>query len=79
MIFFFFFFFFLFIYFFVVFFVIIITVQFANSTLLSLLSFSYFITPYDAQASSAFSALIFTSDEYDLYFFTVANRGGFDN
>ena len=31
---------------------------FANSTLLSLLSFSYFITPYDAQASSAFSALI---------------------
>ena len=30
----------------------------ANSTLLSLLSFSYFITPYDAQASSAFSALI---------------------
>ena len=33
--------------------------KFANSTLLSLLSFSYFITPYDAQASSAFSALIF--------------------
>ena len=32
--------------------------KFANSTLLSLLSFSYFITPYDAQASSAFSALI---------------------
>ena len=31
--------------------------KFANSTLLSLLSFSYFITPYDAQASSAFSAL----------------------
>ena len=30
----------------------------ANSTLLSLLSFSYFITPYDAQASSAVSALI---------------------
>ena len=29
-----------------------------NSTLLSLLRFSYFITPYDAQASSAFSALI---------------------
>ena len=48
------------------FFLIIITVQislllqckFANSTLLSLLRFSYFITPYDAQASSAFSALI---------------------
>ena len=33
--------------------------KFANSTLLSLLSFSYFISPYDAQASSAFSALIF--------------------
>ena len=30
----------------------------ANSTLLSLFRFSYFITPYDAQASSAFSALI---------------------
>ena len=35
--------------------------KFANSTLLSLLSFSYFITPYDAQASSAFSALILLS------------------
>ena len=33
--------------------------KFANSTLLSLLSFSYFITPYDAQASSALSALIY--------------------
>ena len=32
--------------------------KFTNSTLLSLLSFSYFITPYDAQASSASSALI---------------------
>ena len=32
--------------------------KFANLTLLSLLSFSCFITPYDAQASSAFSALI---------------------
>ena len=30
----------------------------ANSKLLSLLKFSYFITPYDAQASSAFSTLI---------------------
>ena len=30
----------------------------ANSTLVSLLRFSYFITPYDAQASSALSALI---------------------
>ena len=33
--------------------------KFANSTLLSLLSFSFFITPYDVQASSAFSALIY--------------------
>ena len=32
----------------------------ANSTLLSVLRFSYFITPYDAEASSAFSALIYT-------------------
>ena len=32
--------------------------KFANSTLLPLLRVSYFITPYDAQASSAFSALI---------------------
>ena len=32
--------------------------KFANSTLLSVLSFSYFITPYDAQASSVFSILI---------------------
>ena len=32
--------------------------KFANSTLLSLLRFSYFITPFDAQASSALSALI---------------------
>ena len=29
----------------------------ANSTLLSLLRVSYFITPYDARASSAYSAL----------------------
>ena len=47
--------------FFVFFFFLSLLLQckFANSTLLSLLSFSYFITPYDAQASSAFSALIF--------------------
>ena len=39
---------------FFMFLVIIITVQiYANSTLLSLLRFSYFITLYDAQASSA--------------------------
>ena len=46
--------------FFVFFFFLSLLLQckFANSTLLSLLSFSYFITPYDAQASSAFSALI---------------------
>ena len=36
--------------------------KFANSTLLPVLSFSYFITPYDAQASSAFSALIFSEE-----------------
>ena len=40
-------------FFFFMFFVIIITVKIANLTLLSLLRFSYFITPYDAQASSA--------------------------
>ena len=47
-------------------FVIIITVQICkfNSWLLSLLSFSYFITPYDAQASSAFSALIFNNQAH---------------
>ena len=43
--------------------------KFANSTLLSLLSFSYFITPYDAQASSAFSALI-----YDAYYVRYSKR-----
>ena len=48
-----------FIYFFYVFFLsLLLQCKFANSTLLSLLSFSNFITPYDAQASSAFSALI---------------------
>ena len=46
--------FFLFIYFFNVFLSLLLQYKFANSTLLSLLSFSYFITPYDAQASSAF-------------------------
>ena len=57
-----FFFFFLLIYFFYVFFLsLLLQCKFANSTLLSLLSFSYFITPYDAQASSAFSALIIIS------------------
>ena len=44
--------------FFVFFLSLLLQCKFANSTLLSLLSFSYFITPYDAQASSAFSALI---------------------
>ena len=39
--------------------------NFENSTLLFLLSFSYFITPYDAQASSAFSALIFLSSFFE--------------
>ena len=45
-------------YFFIFFLSLLLQCKFANSTLLSLLSFSYFITPYDAQASSAFSALI---------------------
>ena len=58
MIFFFFFLIFLFIYFLCFFLSLLLQCKFANSTLLSLLSFSYFITPYDAQASSAFSALI---------------------
>ena len=44
--------------FFVFFLSLLLQCKFANSTLLSLLSFSYFITPYDAQACSAFSALI---------------------
>ena len=50
---------FLFIYFFYVFCLsLLLQCKFANSTLLSILSFSYFMTPCDAQASSAFSALI---------------------
>ena len=48
----------LFIYFLCFFLSLLLQCKFVNSTLLSLLSFSYFITPYDAQASSAFSALI---------------------
>ena len=48
-----------FVFFFVFFLSLLLQCKLANSTLLSLLSFSYFITPYDAQASSAFSALIF--------------------
>ena len=55
------FFFFMFFFFFF-FFVIVITVQIQHYCFL--LRFSYFITPYDAQASSAFSALIF-KDFYD--------------
>ena len=47
--------------FFYVFLSLLLQCKFANSTLLSLLRFSYFITPYDAQASSAFSALIILS------------------
>ena len=41
-----------------IFFSLLLQCKFANSTLLSLLRFTYFITPYDAQASSALSALI---------------------
>ena len=51
--------FFLFIFFMFFFLSLLLQCKFANSTLLSLLSFSNFITPFDAQASSAFSALIF--------------------
>ena len=57
-IFFFFFFYFLMYLFFCLFLSLLLQCKFANSTLLSLLSFSYYITPYDAQACSAFSALI---------------------
>ena len=57
--FFFFFIFFIYFFFFYVFLSLLLQCKFANSTLLSILSFSNFITPYDAQASSAFSALIF--------------------
>ena len=51
---------FLFIFFlcFFIFLLLLLQCKFANSTLLSLLRFSYFITPYDAQAFSAFSVLI---------------------
>ena len=56
---FFFFFLFFYLFFFYVFLSLLLQCKFANPTLLSLLSFSDFITPYDAQASSAFSALIF--------------------
>ena len=52
--------FFFYVFFFFFFFLsLLLQCKFAYSTLLSLLRFSYFITPYDAQASSAFSALIF--------------------
>ena len=47
--------------FFFMFLSLLLQCKFANSALLSLLSFSYFITPHDAQASSAFSALILSS------------------
>ena len=50
--------FFFFVFFLCFFLTLLLQCKFANSTLLSLLSFSNFITPYDAQASSAFSALI---------------------
>ena len=54
----FFYYYFLFIYFLCFFLSLLLQCKFANLTLLSLLRFSYFIIPYDAQASSAFSALI---------------------
>ena len=46
------------IFFYVFFFFFFVICYSANSTLLSLLRFSKFIIPCDAQASSAFSALI---------------------
>ena len=52
--------------FFYVFLSLLLQCKFANLTLLSLLRFSYFITPYDAQASSAFSALIFIGKSENL-------------
>ena len=59
--------FFIYLFFYVFFFLsLLLQYKFANSTLLSLLSFSYFITPYDAQASSAFSALIFITSGPEL-------------
>ena len=54
-----FFFYFFYLFFYVFFLSLLLQCKFANSTLLSLLSFSK--TPYDAQASSAFSALIIYS------------------
>ena len=59
----------------------------ANSTLLSLLSFSYFITSYAAQASCAFSALIlcmwggggegeYIVDRIDVFTLSVKNCSG---
>ena len=51
---------------FFVFLSLLLQCKLANSTLLSLLSFSYFITPYDAQASSAFSALIIITNYQSL-------------
>ena len=49
---------FFFLFFFMFFLSLLLQCKFAISTLLPLLSFSFFMTPYDAQASSAFSALI---------------------
>ena len=52
--------------------------KFANSTLLSLLSFSYLITPYDAQASSAFSALMIIVGQGPTALAVGADRGCLD-
>ena len=49
--------------FFMLFLSLLLQCKFANPTLLSLLRFSYFITPYDAQA---FSALIVLQNEQKL-------------
>ena len=72
--FFFFFFFDFFIYLFILCFLsLLLQFKFANLILLSLLSFYYFITPYDAQASSAFSALIFIVRMICTHFFDKNN------
>ena len=63
--------------FFMFFLSLLLQCKFANSTLLSPLRFSYFIIPYDAQASSAFSALIMISAGAKIYRNGPNYRNGF--
>ena len=62
--------------FFMFFLSLLLQCKFAKSTLLSLPRFSYFITTYDAQASSAFSALIisFMNAKSNIFTSGFANR-----